>query len=462
MGTVLVNGKVVTPEKTFNCDVRIENEIIESLGKDLAKDDDEIIDVSGSYILPGCIDTHTHFDLDVGTTVTADDFESGTKAAISGGTTTILDFATQNKGETLMEALNNWHAKANNKAYCDYGFHMAITDWNKKTAEDMMTMVNKGVTSFKMYMAYKGTLQVDDTVIYEALIRSKELGAIIGFHCENGDIIASLVTDAKNKNQKSPYYHFKTRPECLEREAIVRLATIAEVTKAPIYVVHLSTESGLLEVKRARNRGVDILLESCPQYLLLDNSLYGEEKDESFEGAKYVMSPPLREKQDNIALWEGIKAGDINFIGTDHCSFNYKGQKDIGKEDFSKIPNGAPGVEHRLYLMYTYGVCEGKISINKMTEVLSTNAAKVFGMYPKKGIIKEGSDADLVIFNPNNQTKITYKNQIQQVDYTPYEGFNIKGKIGRVFLRGKEIVKDGNLTVNTAVGLFQERSRSKN
>lgn len=457
MSIVLKNGKVVTPDKTFEADIRIENGIIKKIGKISAQGDDEIIDAAGRFILPGAIDTHTHFDLDTGTTVTADDFESGTKAAITGGTTTILDFATQNKGETLMEALDNWHAKADNKAYCDYGFHMAITDWNNKTSQDMLTMVNNGVTSFKMYMAYKGTLQVDDTEIYEALLRSRELGTIIGFHCENGDIIASLVEAAKAEKHKGPFYHFKTRPESLEREAIVRLATIAEVTKAPVYVVHLSTESGLIEARRARSLGVNLLLETCPQYLLLDNSLYGEEQDTGFEAAKYVMSPPLRSCKDNFALWEGIKLNEIDFIGTDHCSFNFKGQKDIGKDDFSKIPNGAPGVEHRLYLMYTYGVCEGKISINKMTELLSTNAAKAFGLYPKKGIIKEGSDADLVIFNPDSETKITYKNQVQKVDYTPYEGFYIKGAVESVFLRGTQVVNDGKLVVNSPTGEFQKR-----
>lgn len=461
MGIVLKNGRIVTPEETFEGDIRIENSIIQSIGKDLAQEKDEIIDVAGRFILPGAIDTHTHFDLDVGTTVTADDFESGTKAAIAGGTTTILDFATQNKGETLMEALNNWHAKAHNKAYCDYGFHMAITDWNRKTAEDMQLMVNNGVTSFKMYMAYKGTLQVDDTAIFEALTVSRKLGTIIGFHCENGDVIALLVKEAKANNEMTPYYHYKTRPGCLEREAISRLVTIAEVTKAPVYVVHLSTESGLLEAKRARSRGVEVLLESCPQYLLLDSSLYGREKDMDFEGAKYVMSPPLRDKKDNTALWEAIEQGDIDFIGTDHCSFNYGGQKDIGKDDFSKIPNGAPGVEHRVYLMYTYGVCEGKISINKMTELLSTNAAKTFGLYPNKGIIREGSDADLVIFNPEHETKVTYKNQMQKVDYTPYEGFKIKGAVERVFLRGREVVNCGKFTVNSPVGLFQKRNIRK-
>lgn len=457
MGLVLINGKVVIPEDTYECDLRIEGGIIQGLGKNLVRENDRVIDLKGSYILPGGIDTHTHFDLDTGTTVTADDFESGTKAAIVGGTTTILDFATQNKGETLNEALNNWHAKAENKAYCDYGFHMAITDWNERTSKDMHLMIEKGVASFKMYMAYKGSLQVNDTEIYEALIRSKEVGGLIGFHCENGDIIASLVNTAKNKNHLRPYYHCETRPECLEREAVSRLVTLAEVTKSTVYVVHLSTESGLIEVKRARNKGVQILLETCPQYLLLDKSFYGEEKDESFEAAKYVMSPPLREKRDNVALWEGIKEGNITFIGTDHCSFNYKGQKDIGRENFSKIPNGAPGVEHRIYLMYTYGVCEGKISINKMSEILSTNAAKTFGLYPEKGIIKEGSDADLVVFNANYDTKITCENQVQNVDYTPYEGFSRKGIIEYVFLRGEEVVKDEKLIADLPKGLYQFR-----
>lgn len=459
MRTVLINGKIVTPEEILECDLRIENGVIEALGENLAKENDRVIDVNGSYILPGGIDTHTHFDLDVGSTVTADDFESGTKAAIVGGTTTILDFATQNKGETLGEALNNWHKKAENKAYCDYGFHMAITDWNNKTSEDMAEMIEKGVTSFKMYMAYKGVLQVNDSEIYEALLRSKEVGGLIGFHCENGDIIASLASSAKSKNQLKPYYHCETRPECLEREAISRLVTLAEVTKSPVYVVHLSTESGLIEAEKARDNGIDVILESCPQYLLLDKSLYGSEDDGTFEAAKYVMSPPLREKKDNQALWRGIKDGNITFIGTDHCSFNYKGQKELGKDDFSKIPNGSPGVEHRLYLLYTYGVCVEKISINKMSEIFSTNAAKTFGLYPRKGVIKVGSDADLVVFNPNYKEKITYKKQTQNVDYTPYEGLDRSGFIEHVFLRGEEVVVDEKIAADSPQGLFLPREK---
>lgn len=456
MGIVLINGKIVTPEETCECDVRIEDEIIESIGKNLVKEKDRVVDVKGSYILPGAIDTHTHFDLDTGSTFTADNFETGTKAAIVGGTTTILDFATQNKGESLEEALNNWHKKADNKAYCDYGFHMAITDWNERTSKDMQLMINKGVTSFKMYMAYKN-LKVNDREIYEALMRSKELGGLIGFHCENGDIIDALVANAKRNSKTKPYYHFKTRPACLESEAINRLVTIGEVAKSPVWVVHLSTKMGLREVRKAREKGVEVILESCPQYLLLDNSKYGNKEDTRFEAAKYVMSPPLREKSDNEALWEGIKKGDIDFLGTDHCSFNFKGQKDLGIDDFSKIPNGGPGVEHRLYLMYTYGVSSGKISINEMSKLISTNAAKNFGLYPKKGIIKAGSDADLVVLNPDFETIVTKDAQTQNVDYTPYEGFKRKGTIEHVFLRGKEIVNKESIIDCIPTGVYQSR-----
>lgn len=457
MGIVLTNGRIVTPEGTYDKDIRIEDSIIESIGKNIIKDNDRVIDVKGSYILPGAIDTHTHFDLNTGLTVTADNFKTGTKAAIVGGTTTILDFATQNKGGTLVETLNNWHGKAYRKAYCDYGFHMTITDWNERTFSEMISMVENGVTSFKMYMAYKGTLQVGDSDIYEALLRSKEIGTLIGFHCENGDIISSLIDDAKRKKQLSPYYHHKTRPESLEREAISRLTTLAEVTQSPVWVVHLSTKSGLIEVKKARDKGIEVILETCPQYLLLDKSYYGEESDTDFQIAKYVMSPPLREDKDKNALWNGIQDGSINFIGTDHCSFNYEGQKNIGIDDFSKIPNGVPGVEHRLCLMYTYGVCTGKISIKKMSELVATNAAKTFGLYPKKGVIKEGSDADLVVLNPNYESKITYKKQIQNVDYTPYEGFTRRGFIEYVFLRGQEVVKDEKIVIDSPKGMYQSR-----
>ena len=455
MAIVLKGGKIITAEKSYDSDIRIEGEKIASIGKNLAQEGDKVVDVTGCYLLPGGIDPHTHLELDTGSALTADDFESGTKAAIIGGTTTIIDFATQNRGETLKEALENWHRKAGNKCYCDYGFHMAITEWNEGIFDEMKDMVDNGVPSFKMYMAYKNTLQVDDGAIYEALKRSNEIDGLLGFHCENGDVIDILIKENKEKGNTSPKYHALSRPVEIEREAINRAVTLAEIAKAPVYVVHLSSKVGLECALEARKRGVEVYLETCPQYLLLDDSYYGEEGD--FNGAKYVMSPPLRKSGDEEAIWEGLKHGEIDIVATDHCSFNFKGQKELGIEDFSKIPNGAPGIEHRVSLLYTYGVCENKISLNQWVELTSTKAAKLFGMYPRKGTIEVGSDADIVIFEPNYTGIIKAEDQTQNVDYTPYEGFNQKGKIKQVYLRGISVVEDSKLVSIEQKGTYIPR-----
>lgn len=452
---ILKGAMVVNETTTTVSDIKISGEKIVKIGKDLDTSGCEVIDVSGCYVIPGGIDPHTHFDLDTGTTKTADDFESGTKAAIAGGTTTILDFATQSKGKSLKEGLKEWHLKANNKAYCDYGFHMAITDWNDSVCNEMDEMINEGVTSFKLYMAYKGSLQVDDSVIYKALNKSKSIGAIIGFHCENGDIICELVDKCLKENKTSPKYHAITRPSIVEAEATRRLMAIAEVTNARVYVVHLSCKESLEEVLKAKNRGVDVIVETCPQYLLLDNKKYDLE---GFEGAKYVMSPPLRTKEDNEVLWRALAENKIDTVATDHCSFNYKNQKELGINDFSKIPNGSPGVEHRVGLLYTYGVCTNKISINKMVEILCTNPAKIFGLYPQKGTIKVGSDADLVVLNPNKSKFIKADNQVQNVDYTPYEDYKLECEIEKVYLRGQEVSSKGEITCSNANGKYLKRA----
>lgn len=455
MGLILQGGTIVTDIKSYKADVRIENEKISEIGSDLFKEGDEIVPINGCYLVPGGIDTHTHFDLDVGTTITADNFETGTKAAIVGGTTTILDFATQSKGNTLNDGLREWHDKSRGRCYSDYGFHMAITDWNDTTSKQMEAMINEGVTSFKMYMAYKDTLQVDDGIIFKALKRAKELGVLIGFHCENGDIINELINECKENNQLSPKYHQISRPVDLEVEATYRLMKIAKTANAPVYVVHLSSKAALEEVKKARLDGVKVYIETCPQYLLLDDKLYDLD---GFESAKYVMSPPLRKKVDNEALWKALEDGDIDAIGTDHCSFNYKGQKDIGINDFSKIPNGGPGVEHRMGLLYTYGVKEGKISMSKFVELTSTKAAKLFGMYPQKGSIEVGSDADIVVIDPEIKNTISAENQTQNTDYTPYEGYEVDCQFRHVFLRGIEVIKEGKLTVEYPTGKYIVRT----
>ena len=455
MSLILKGGKIVSYKITYFSDIKVDGEKIVEIGENLESKDCEIIDVSGSYIIPGGVDTHTHFDLDTGTTITADDFISGTKAAIAGGTTTILDFATQSKGKSLKAGLEEWHHKARNKAYCDYGFHMAITDWSDSVCDEMDEMIKQGVSSFKLYMAYKGTLQVDDSVIYKALEKSKNIGAIIGFHCENGDLVCELVDKNLKENHISPQYHAASRPPMLEAEATSRLMKIAEITKSKVCVVHLSCKESLDEVLKAKERGVDVVVETCPQYLLLNEDKY---KLEGFEGAKYVMSPPLRNVKNNDILWKALEQNQIDTIGTDHCSFNYKKQKELGIEDFSKIPNGAPGVEHRVGLLYTYGVSTNKISINRMVELLSTNPAKIYGLYPQKGAIEVGSDADLVVLNPNKTKVIKAEDQVQNVDYTPYENYRLNCEIERVYLRGKEVSRNGKVIDNFPTGKYLKRS----
>lgn len=455
MSLILKGGKIVSYKITYFSDIKVDGEKIVEIGENLESKDCEIVDVSGSYIIPGGVDTHTHFDLDTGTTITADDFISGTKAAIAGGTTTILDFATQSKGKSLKAGLEEWHHKARNKAYCDYGFHMAITDWSDSVCDEMDEMIKQGVSSFKLYMAYKGTLQVDDSVIYKALEKSKNIGAIIGFHCENGDLVCELVDKNLKENHISPQYHAASRPPMLEVEATSRLMKIAEITKSKVCVVHLSCKESLDEVLKAKERGVDVVVETCPQYLLLNEDKY---KLEGFEGAKYVMSPPLRNVKNNDILWKALEQNQIDTIGTDHCSFNYKKQKELGIEDFSKIPNGAPGVEHRVGLLYTYGVSTNKISINRMVELLSTNPAKIYGLYPQKGAIEVGSDADLVVLNPNKTKVIKAEDQVQNVDYTPYENYRLNCEIERVYLRGKEVSRNGKVIDNFPTGKYLKRS----
>lgn len=457
MGVLLRGGKIITAVDSYYADVRIENEKIVAIGNDLEDKEDRIIDCKGCYIMPGGIDTHTHLDLEVGNTVTADNYYTGTRAALAGGTTCIIDYANQNRGETLGFALNNWHKKADGNAWCDYGFHMGITDWNDNVSKEIDDMFKEGVTSFKMYMAYKQTLQVDDGILYKAMKRCNELGGIIGVHCENGDVIEVLVKEAREKGHLTPYYHHKTRPSSVEAEAITRLLSLAEMAQSPIYVVHLSTKEGLNSIFEARKRGVEVYVETCPQYLLLDDSRYGKEESDSFETAKYVMSPPLRGKADNEALWMGLASGQIQTTGTDHCSFNYKGQKELGRSDFSKIPNGGPGIEHRMRLLYTYGVLKNRININKFVEITSTNAAKIYGLFPQKGTIAVGSDADILVWDPEYSSIIKAETQLQNVDYTPYEGFEVKGRAREIILRGEILVSEGEFINNKPSGKYIHR-----
>lgn len=433
---IIKNGTLVSATKTWNADIAIENDKIVEIAPVIeAKSSDEIYDATGCYVFPGFIDGHTHFDMDTGTAHTADDFVTGTKAAVINGTTSIVDFATQEKGQTLKQAYDVWMEKAKDKSSCNYRFHMAITDWNERVKEEMDTMPELGVTSFKMYMAYDALLS-NDREILECLRKIKEIDGVLGVHCENGTLINALTKEKIEAGEFTPSAHPASRPDYVEAEAINRLAYISSLAGHPVNVVHLSSQAGLNEIRNARKRGQEITVETCPQYLLLDDHYYDLE---NFEGAKYVMSPPLRKVEDNKALIQAIVDGEIDTIATDHCSFSFK-DKELGRNDFRKIPNGGPGVEHRPQLIYTYLVDAGLIDVKRMCELISTNPAKRYGMYPEKGVLEVGSDADIVIFSPNYEGEITWKNQLQNVDYTPYEGFKVKGQARTVFVNGECVV----------------------
>lgn len=437
MKYLIKGGMVVSGDGTIKADVMLEDGKITAVAQDIEAEGAEILNASGRYLLPGFIDAHTHFDLEVSGTVTADDFKTGTKAAIAGGTTCIIDFATQNKGETLKEALANWHKKADDKASCDYGFHMAISDWNASVSEEIPDMFIAGVTSFKVYMTYN--IRVSDGEIYRILKKIKEYGGLVGVHCENGELIDRLIEDRKNSGDLGPSAHPLSRPSCIEAEAINRLLTIARLIDVPVMIVHLSSGEGFSEIQSARARGQKVYVETCPQYLLMDEGKYCLP---GFEGAKYVISPPLRTKEDNEVLWKALKEEKIHTIATDHCSFTTK-QKEMGKGDFTKIPNGMPGVETRAALMYTYGVLEGRISMEQMCKLMTENPARLYGMYPRKGCIQPGSDGDIVIWDPQYEGSISADGQLQNVDYAPFEGVRIKGRPEKVFLRGELVAADG-------------------
>ena len=456
MSVLLSGGMVTTATQSRVAAVRFSAGRIVEIGDLTPRPGEEVVDCTGCLVLPGGIETHTHLDLEAMGTVTADDFATGTRSALAGGTTTVLDFATQFHGESLMEGLARWHKKADGKAVSDYGFHLAMTQWRPEFAEEMAEVVAAGVTSFKLYMAYRGSMMVEDDEIYAALSASARLGATIGFHCENGLVIDALVREELARGHTSAFYHQHTRPPALEREAFGRLTTIAELLDAQHYIVHLSAGETIEELRRARERGSKVVAETCPQYLLLDDSLYGTpESDDSdeLEVRAYVMSPPLRAPENLDELWAGLAGGDIQFVGTDHCSFNLHGQKDQAP-DFASIPNGAPGVELRLALLYTYGVAAGRISQERFVAVTAENAARSFGLYPRKGTLLPGSDADIVVYDPSPSWTVSHDALHDNVDHTPYEGRQIQGRVRDVFLRGHHVVADGELTDDLAPGEF--------
>lgn len=456
MSLLIKNGHIVTASEDYMADIFIEGESISAIGKDLNMQADEVIDAKGLYVFPGGIDPHVHLDMPFMGTYSSDNYETGTLAALHGGTTMVIDFILQTQGKSLHHALEAWRGRSEGNCFGDYSFHMAVTDFNPDTQQEVVEMIEQeGITSFKTFMAYKGALMIDDKQMVGLMQEVKKCGGMVTVHATNGDMIDYLIAKHRVEGKLSPLYHYLSQPEITEAEASGRFADMAYYTGATGYIVHMTCEGALNHVRDAYRRNQRVYAETCIQYLLLDASLY----EKNFEGAKWVMSPPLREKKDQDALWGAINQGSVQVVATDHCPFMWK-QKLMGEHDFSKIPNGHPAIENRMELLFTEGVGAGKITLNKFVEVSSTNAAKIFGMFPRKGCIAVGSDADLVLFDPNREHTISAKTHHMNVDYSCYEGWKLKGKSRTTILRGQVAVDDGNVLIKKGYGKFIRRNKS--
>ena len=455
MKTLIKNGHIFTAVDSYVADVLVDDGKIRTIGIDLAADAEKTIDATGKYVIPGGIDPHTHLDFPFGGTRTSDDFRTGTIAAAAGGTTTIVDFAVQQRGHSLSEALEEWHQKADGRTAVDYGFHMIILDLPDSRLPEVDDMVKQGVTSFKMFMAYPGAVMVDDDTIFKAMVRASNIGALVCLHAEHGHMIDVLVKEALAEGKTAPKFHASTRPAIAEAEATHRAIRMAEVAGAPVYFVHLSCTEALHEVQAARARQKYVYAETCPHYLTLDDSMYDQE---GFEGAKYVLTPPLRNKSHQADLWKGLGRDDLQVVSTDHAAFRFNDQKTLGKDDFTKIPNGGPGIENRFSILYTEGVVSGLLDMNRLVEVFSTNPAKLFGLFPRKGTIAVGSDGDIVVFDPDKEYVISAKTHHMNVDYSLYEGKKVKGVPQFVVSNGRVIVEDGKYIGAPGDGSFLKRS----
>jgi dihydropyrimidinase len=454
--TIIRNGSVVTATDTYVADVAITNGKIAAVGANLpTQNATEILDASNKLVMPGGIDVHTHLDMPFGGTTSADDFETGTRAAAFGGTTTLIDFAIQYKGQPLRQAFDTWMSKASSKAVCDYAFHCIVTDISGGQLAEMNDLVHEGVTSFKLFMAYPGIFMLDDGSIFKALQTTAKNGGMVCMHAENGSAIDVIVQQALAEGKKAPKYHALTRPTTAEAEATGRAIALAEMAGAPIYIVHLSCNEALEKVREARDRGLPVYAETCPQYLYLSIENFDAP---GFEGAKYVFTPPLREKWHQEKLWNGLKCDHLQVVSTDHCPFCFKEQKELGRDDFTKIPNGGPGVEHRMSLIYSGGVASGRFSANRFVELVSTTPAKLFGLYPRKGTIAAGSDADLVIFDPERKHTISAKTHHMRVDYSMFEGIQVTGMPEVVLSRGKVVVQRDKFLGRAGQGEFLRRA----
>ena len=452
---ILAGGTVVTEQGSFRADIGIAGEKIAAVGVDLPRDGAEVVDVSGARVMPGFIDGHTHMDMPFGGTVTADDWDTGTAAALAGGTTTLVDFSLQDVEGTLTEAVQTWQGKASGKTHIDYGLHVAITNLTEDVKKEIPALPALGVATIKIFMAYKGTpLFTADEDLFEAMQIAREAGVLVLVHAENGDVILKLQQQALARGDTDPKFHATTRPEEVEAEATGRAIRLAEVADAPLLVVHVSCHKALEEIRRAHARGRPVYAETCPQYLVFSDADLARP---GFEGAKFVCSPPLRDPSNRPSLFAGLQAGDLHIFGSDHCSFNYKEQKELGKDDFTAIPNGLPAAEERAATLWTHGVRAGHITEQRFVSVMASNQARVHGMAGRKGVLAPGADADVVVWDPDLEITATVGNRHGNVDYTPFEGMTFTGAPASVYVRGKLAYKDGEVVAPAGSGQFIER-----
>ena len=457
MSVLIKNGRVITAADDYVADVFIDGERISLIGESLDTPADTVIDATGKYVLPGCIDPHTHLDMPFGGTVTIDDVESGQTSAAFGGTTCHVDFCIQPHGSSFSDALADWQSKANGKQVIDMGYHIAVTDLREGgSLEELASLPDQGITSYKLFMAYKGALMVDDETLFKTMEVAAETGALVMVHAENGDAIDVLVKRALAEGHTEPHWHALTRPPETEGEATNRAIQLARVAGAPLYVVHVSCRESVEPIALAREKGWDVHGETCTQYFFVD---YTYLERPNFEGAKYVYTPPPRDKANQDVLWNAVRTDVLSAISTDHCAFNWNGQKTLGKDDFSKIPNGGPGIENRLQMIHHFGVRKRRISLNRMVELLATNPAKLFGLYPRKGTLAVGSDADVVVFDPEKTVTISAKTHHSKVDYNLFEGTEVQGSPDVVLLRGNVLVDGDTLVAKPGIGQFVKRAR---
>jgi dihydropyrimidinase len=458
MSVLIKGGRIVTAADDYVADVFVDDGVVELIGSSLDVQADRAIDASGKYVLPGAVDPHTHMEMPFGGTVSCDDFTSGTVSAAFGGTTTHIDFCLQEVGQSLTDALAVWHEKIERaKPVVDVGFHMAVTDLHDGgSVEELATLPDQGVTSYKLFMAYKGALMVDDETLFETMRVAARSGALVMVHAENGDAIDVLVREAVAAGKKEPRYHAQTRPPETEGEATNRAIQLAHLAGCPLYVVHVSCKEALDPVALAREKGWDVWGESCTQYFFIDETFLDRP---NFEGARYIYTPPPRAKVNQDHLWAAIRNDVLSVVSTDHCPFNWETQKTLGRDDFSKIPNGAPGIENRLHMLHHFGVREGRISLNRMVELTATNPARLFGLYPRKGTIAIGSDADLVVFDPEKRLTLSAATHHSRIDYNLYEGTEVVGAPEVVLVRGTIVVEGDDLKVEPGHGKFVKRAR---